>query len=221
MEDKSNKLFKDKLYLDPIESINSSRFKPKGFRIKGDSSKESDKNRILTYLPSVQIKPIQTSKSQSKRIEKPLLGSVIIQNWATVKNVPEDIGDLIHFPVLIDRKKYRYKDVDGDNIELNLPEDKKLRFSKLGIIHRGEKMMKINKQTEPIALTSTGNYLPSQQSTTVPQMLTEQTVQNNQEIKPFSAQLHAIKIRPAEGQALVTSDKDKEYWSWYKCYKRK
>ena len=210
MEDKSNKLFKDKLYLDPIESINSSRFKPKGFRIKGDSSKESDKNRILTYLPSVQIKPIQTSKSQSKRIEKPLLGSVIIQNWATVKNVPEDIGDLIHFPVLIDRKKYRYKDVDGDNIELNLPEDKKLRFSKLGIIHRGEKMMKINKQTEPIALTSTGNYLPSQQSTTVPQMLTEQTVQNNQEIKPFSAQLHAIKIRPAEGQALVTSDKDKE-----------
>ena len=210
MEDKSNKLFKDKLYLDPIECINSSKFKPRGFRIKGDSSKESDKNRVLKYLPSVQIKPIQTSKSQTKRQEKPLLGSVIIQNWATVKNVPDDIGDLIHFPVLIDRKKYRYKDVDGDDIELNLPEDKKIRFSKLGIIKRGEKMFKINKQTEPIALTSQSNYLPSQQSTTVPQMLTEQTVQTNQEIKPFSAQLHAIKIRPTESQSLVLSEKEKD-----------
>ena len=70
MEDKSNKIFKDKLYLDPIESINSSRFKPKGYRIKGDSSKESDKIRVFKSLPNVQIKPIQTSKSLSKRPEK-------------------------------------------------------------------------------------------------------------------------------------------------------
>ena len=209
MEDKSNKLFKDKLYLDPIECINSSRFKPRGFRIKGDSSKETDKVGVLKYLPSVQIKPIQTSKSLSKRQEKPLLGSVIIQNWATVKNVPDDIGDLIHFPVLIDRKKYRYKDVDGEEPELNLPEDKKIRFSKLGIIKRGEKMFKFSKQNEPIALTSQSNYLPSQQSTTIPPMLTEQTEQS-QEIKPFSAQIHAIKIRPSEGQALIISEKDKE-----------
>ena len=45
MENKDNIKFVNKLYLDPIESINSSRFKPKGYRIKGDSSKESDKIR--------------------------------------------------------------------------------------------------------------------------------------------------------------------------------
>ena len=206
MEDKNNKLFKDKLYLDPIESINSSRFKPKGYRLKGDSSKESEKVRVLKSLPNVQIKPIQTSKSQSKRLEKPLLGSVIIQNWATVKNVPDDIGDLIHFPVLIDRKKYRYKDFDEEG-ELNLPEDKKIKFSKLGIIKRGEKMLKLNqKQMEPITITSP-NYLTSQ-STTAPQMTTEQT-EASEAIKPFSAQLHAIKVRGSESQALVIGDKEK------------
>ena len=209
MEDKSNKIFKDKLYLDPIESINSSRFKPKGYRIKGDSSKESDKIRVFKSLPNVQIKPIQTSKSLSKRPEKerPLLGSVIIQNWATVKNVPDDIGELIHFPVLIDRKKYRYKDVDEEG-QLNLPEDKKIKFSKLGIIKRGEKMLKFSqKQMEPIALTSP-NYLTSQ-TTTAPLVSTEQT-EASEEIKPFSAQLHAIKVRGSESQALIISDRDKE-----------
>ena len=147
MEDKSNKIFKDKLYLDPIESINSSRFKPKGFRIKGDISKESDKINVMKSLPNVQIKPIQKSKSLSKHLkkERPLLGSVIIQNWATVKNVPDDIGELIHFPVLIDRKKYRYKDLDGES-HINLPEDKKITFSKLGIIKRGEKMFKLSQK---------------------------------------------------------------------------
>ena len=211
MEDKSNKIFKDKLYLDPIESINTSRFKPRGFRIKGDSSKEPDKIRILKSLPNVQIKPIQTSKSHSKYSDKPLMGSVIIQNWATVKNVPDDIGDFIHFPVLIDRKKlqYRYKENETENSGLNLPEDKKIRFSKLGIVKRGEKMMKsFKKQPEPITITSP-NLLTSQ-STTAPQITTEQTENNEYDIKPFSAQLHAIKVRPTESQALIISEKEKE-----------
>ena len=210
MEDKTNKIFKDKLYLDPIESINTSRFKPRGFRIKGDSSKEPDKIRILKSLPNVQIKPIQTSKSHSKYSDKPLMGSVIIQNWATVKNVPDDIGDFIHFPVLIDRKKmqYRYKESETENSELTLPEDKKLRFSKLGIVKRGEKMMKsFKKQPEPITITSP-NLLTSQ-STTAPQITTEQTETKEYDIKPFSAQLHAIKVRPAESQALIINEKEK------------
>ena len=209
MEDKTIKLFKDKLYLDPIESINSSRFKLKGYRIKGDSSKEQDKIKVLKSLPNVQTNQLQISKSQSKRQikEKPLLGSVIIQNWTTVKNVPEDIGDLINFPVLIDRKKYRYKDFDGEG-ELKLPEDKKLKFSKLGIIKRGEKMLKLNQnQKEPITITSP-NYLPSQ-STNAPIMSTEQT-EETEEPKPFSSQLHAIKVRSSESQALIISDRDKE-----------
>ena len=208
MEDKTIKLFKDKLYLDPIESINSSRFKLKGYRIKGDSSKEQDKIKVLKSLPNVQTNQLQISKSQSKRQikEKPLLGSVIIQNWTTVKNVPEDIGDLINFPVLIDRKKYRYKDFDGEG-ELKLPEDKKLRFSKLGIIKRGEKMLKLNQnQREPITITSPG-YMPSQSTNAL--MTTEQT-EETEEPKNFSAQLHAIKVRSSESQALIISDRDKE-----------
>ena len=63
MEEKTNKLFKDKLYLDPIESINSSRFKLKGYRIKGDSSKEPDKIRVLKSLPNVKTNQLQISKS--------------------------------------------------------------------------------------------------------------------------------------------------------------
>ena len=57
------------------------------------------------------------------------MGSVIIQNWETSKIIPEDIGELIHFPVLIDRKKYRYKDMENENT-LSIPEDKKQIFQK-------------------------------------------------------------------------------------------
>ena len=211
MEDNSKKPFLDKLYLDPIESINSYRFKNKGFRIKGDSSKESEKKSIFKSLPNVHITPIHTSKSQSKRLDKPLMGSVIIQNWATVKNVPDDIGDLIHFPVLIDRKKYRYKDLEKER-DLFLPEDKKIKFSKLDIIKRGEKMLKLdNKQAEPITITSP-NYLPSQ-STAIPQLTSEQN-EETEVIKPFSAQMHAIKMRGSQALntelTLATKEKDKE-----------
>ena len=188
MEDKNKKLFLDKLYFDPIDSINSNRIKPKGYRIKGDISKETEKIKVFKSLPNVQIKSIQTSKSKSRRPEKPLLGSVIIQNWATIKNVPDDIGDFIHFPVLIDRRKYRYKDIEGEP-EFKLPEDVKFKFSKLGTIKRGEKMMKkSNKELEPITITSP-NY--SSKVTTVRQITTGQTDATEQ-IKPFSAQMLLI-----------------------------
>ena len=109
---------KDKLYLDPIECINSTRLKPKGYRIKGDSSKDSEKIRVLKSLPNLSIKPIQTSKSQSKYKEKPLLGSVIIQNWGKVcvgqnnenlqiiaSEPPELIAQCVHDMQVIQEKK--------------------------------------------------------------------------------------------------------------------
>ena len=40
MESNDNRIFLNKLYLDPIESINTTKLKPKGYKIKGDNSKQ-------------------------------------------------------------------------------------------------------------------------------------------------------------------------------------
>ena len=123
--------------------------------------------------------------------------------------MPDDIGDFIHFPVLIDRRKYRYKDIEGEP-EFKLPEDVKFKFSKLGIIKRGEKMMKkSNKELEPITITSP-NYLTSE-VTTVPQITTGQTDATEQ-IKPFSAQMHAIKIRGTSEAPNLALVKNEAIW---------
>ena len=107
MENNENRKFLNKLYLDPIESINTTKIKPKGYRIKGDSSKDNEKIRLLTSLPNVRINTNTTNQSQTQnqKPQNPIMGSVIIQNWETAKNIPEDIGELVHFPVLIDRNK--------------------------------------------------------------------------------------------------------------------
>ena len=186
----------NKLYLDPIESINTTKLKPKGYKIKGDNSKDSEKIKLLNSLPNLRINTntsIQPQpQSQPQKHQNQLMGSVIIQNWETAKNVPEDIGDLIHFPVLIDRNKYRYKDIDKENT-LNLPQDKKSNFSKMGIKKKGELLLKPNKQLEHITITSP-NYFTSQ-STTIPQLTSEQTEED--QIKPPSSsyQLNSIRIR--------------------------
>lgn len=132
MENNDNRKFLSKLYLDPIESINTNKLKPKGYKIKGDTSKDNEKPNIMSSLPNLRI---NTNSSQQTIPQKPssqLMGSVIIQNWETAKNIPEDIGDLIHFPVLIDRNKYRYKDMETENA-LSLPSDKKSSFTKIAI----------------------------------------------------------------------------------------
>ena len=208
MENNDNRKFTNKLYLDPIESINTTKLiKPKGYRIKGDTSKENQQIKILNSLPSLRINTTSDSHNippQSQRPQNQLMGSVIIQNWETAKNIPEDIGDLIHFPVLIDRNKYRYKDVDKDTI-LSLPSDKKAQFSKMGIKKKGELLIKSsNKQIEHITITSP-NYLTSQ-STTIQQIASEQTEETE---KPPSAQLNAIKLRGKEGlekESLIVTE---------------
>ena len=197
MENNDNRKFINKLYLDPIESINTTKLiKPKGYKIKGDTSKDNEKINILNSLPNLKINSLTTNQSQTQRPQNQLQGSVIIQNWETAKNIPEDIGDLIHFPVLIDRNKYRYKDVESEN-KLSLPVDRKSNFTKNAIKKKGELLLKSNKQIEHITITSP-NYFTSQ-STTIPQITSEQTEQSEMK-PPVSAQLNAIKIRSKESQ---------------------
>ena len=85
-----NKLI-NKLYIDPLEIITSNWGKKKGFRLKGEQQNKKCSNIALPTL----------------RSRSPIMGSVIIQNWETKKNIPSDIGELIHCPVLIDLKKYK------------------------------------------------------------------------------------------------------------------
>ena len=196
MESNDNRIFLNKLYLDPIESINNTKLKPKGYKIKGDNSKQEEKIDVMRSLPNLHTNQGLTQLHQSQSQQNQLMGSVIVQNWETAKNIPEDIGELIHFPVLIDRKKYRYKDVDTEEDQFNLPEDRKLKFSKLAIKNKGEMLLKPNKQLEHISITSQ-NYVTSQ-STALPQLTSEQTEGN--QIRTSASQLNAIRIRSKEGQ---------------------
>ena len=154
--DKSNdkKNFINKLYLDPIENINHKLIKPKGFKIKGDTSKEPEKGKVLNSLPN--LNPQQ------------LMGSVIIQNWETSNNIPEDIGDLIHYPVIIDRKKYRYKEMEDNSLPAL---DQKSDFSLAKIKKKGELLVQFSKDRANMQNIGSSNYLPSQ-STAIPQLTT-------------------------------------------------
>ena len=91
------KSFVSKLYLDPIESFNfkTSHTRNKGFRIKNDQSKKNEE--IQVSLPNMGMTMNNLTNMNKTQ------GSVIIQNWETAKNIPDDIGDMIHFPVLVDR----------------------------------------------------------------------------------------------------------------------
>ena len=196
MENNENRTILSKLYLDPIESISNTKIKPKGYKIKGDTSKQDEKIKVLNSLPNLHSSQNQPQQPQPQRQQNQIMGSVIIQNWETVKNVPEDIGELIHFPVLMDRKKYRYKDIDTEGNQLTLPADRKSQFSKIAIRNKGEMLIKTNRQSEHISITSQ-NYIPSQ-SAAVPQLASAQTEGN--EVKQTSSQLNAIKLRTKEDQ---------------------
>ena len=95
------------------------------------------------------------------------MGSVIIQNWETTNNIPEDIGELIHYPVIIDRKKYRYRELEENS--LPLIDQKSTDFSLAKIKKRGELLLQLQKDKSfPQNITSS-NYIPSQ-STNIPQL---------------------------------------------------
>ena len=82
----------DKLYLNPVLEVNIHRRKLNPIRQR-ELNKPSSEKQALSSCRSV------------PDLFKGLNGTVIIQNWNTKKNIPKDIGELLNFPSLIDRKK--------------------------------------------------------------------------------------------------------------------
>ena len=111
----------NKLYINPLETITSNWGKAKGFRLKGELQEKQNVNIALKTLPS---------------LRSPTMGNVIIQNWETKKDIPSDIGDLIHYPVLMDRTKYKMQTTE--TFSKTLSTMKKTQFSKEKIKKDGE-----------------------------------------------------------------------------------
>ena len=82
----------DKLYLNPILSVNA-------YRKRLIPLKQKEVKRFQSV-----DKSLLSSKSVPD-IFKGFNGTVIMQNWNTKKNIPKDIGEFLNLPSLIDRKK--------------------------------------------------------------------------------------------------------------------
>ncbi len=152
------KSFISKLYLDPIESLNfkTSKSKGKGFRIKKDYSKATDDVHFSLKNMGLTMNNLSSmNKTQ---------GSVIIQNWETSKNIPEDIGEMIHFPVLVDKNKFRITQEAKKGLAFTST-SRKFNFDKEKIRKEGENLIKsiyVKENTHNLALTMPTNYLSSQ-----------------------------------------------------------
>ena len=113
--------FITKLYLDPIENINSGRMNPRNYRLKEETK---DKNENIHTLPNLEG---NTS-----------MGSVIMQNWNTKTSIPSDIGAYLNFPTIADRNKFTKQ----ANQMLTLPDTtRKLDFSKKRLRENGERLL--------------------------------------------------------------------------------
>ena len=159
------KSFINKLYLDPIESLTKklSETKSRGFRIKTDLSKNNTEySTAMPTTPSLAtgmtVPPPVSPTPQIFNMNR-TQGNVIMQNWETSKNIPKDIGEFIHFPVLIDRNK----------LKLNLEQKKGLsytttrnfKFSKNKIRQDGEKLVQslyVKENIDNMALTMPPKY---------------------------------------------------------------
>ena len=166
------KSFINKLYLDPIESLNKklAETKSKGFHIKTDVSKTNTEysssmggttqrlNTGMTMPPVGHLRNINMNRTQ---------GNVIMQNWETAKNIPSDIGEFIHFPVLVDRNKLKLG-MEQNNQGLSYTTSRNFKFSKSKIRKDGEKLLKslyVKDNIENMALTMPSNIHFSQQNT--------------------------------------------------------
>ena len=130
--------FITKLYLDPVENINSNRIVAKNFRPK-EQSKEAT-------LPKRTLPNLEGNNS---------MGSVIMQNWNTKMAIPPDIGPYLNFPVIADRSKFN----KTTGRLLTLPEaTRKIDFSKRRIREKGENLIKAAQlTTEPQQTTTVPN----------------------------------------------------------------
>ena len=153
------KSFVSKLYLDPIESFNykTSLTKNKGFRIKKEQPKKTEE--VHVSLPNMGMTMNNLSSMNKTQ------GNVIIQNWETAKNIPDDIGDMIHFPVLVDRNKFKITDDTKKGFGCFTSTGRKFNFDKDKIRKEGEKLIKsiyVKEGPHNLALTMPTNYLSSQ-----------------------------------------------------------
>ena len=134
-----NKLL-NKLYINPLETITSNWGKPKGFRLKGELQEKPKTNIALRTLPALRT---------------PSMGNVIIQNWETKKDIPSDIGELLHYPVLMDRTKYNQSQSDFAKTFNTL---KKADFSKEKIKKDGELLLKTVYKDDKLKNKTLMNY---------------------------------------------------------------
>ena len=80
---------KEKLYLNPLQtSTFRKKLNPIRHKILLSSSMHTNSSRSVSD------------------ILKGLNGSIIMQNWNTKNKIPQDIGELIYCPTIIDKKKY-------------------------------------------------------------------------------------------------------------------
>ena len=122
--------FLDNLYFDPIKSLNlrksNKRYRLKERKIESEEEDKTFSTEIQNSLPTV---------SQSQNIT---LGSVIIQNWETKRQIPKDLpNEMMHFPVLIDRSKFQLKQKKLKPLETN---DRYGGFSQKSIYESGNKL---------------------------------------------------------------------------------
>ena len=162
------KSFMNKLYLDPIESLNRklAETKSRGFRIKTDVSKTntefSSGMTMTSPLNTGMTMPQMTTNKRTFNMNR-TQGNVIMQNWETSKNIPSDIGEFIHFPVLVDRKKLRLGMEQNKGLSYTTTKD--FKFSKNKIRKDGEKLVKslyAKQNLDNMALTMPPNYPGSQ-----------------------------------------------------------
>ena len=156
------KSFLNKLYLDPIESLNKklSETKSRGFRIKTDVSKSNTEySSAMPTTPSMYqtggIPIPQVTSTRNNFNMNRTQGNVIMQNWETSKNIPKDIGEFIHFPVLVDRNKLKLGFDQVNKIKnLSYTTTPNFKFSKNKIRQDGEKLVKsLYTKEDNLALT--------------------------------------------------------------------
>ena len=115
------------LYFDPIKSLNL-RKSHRRYRLKEEIKEEEEDKTASTDV-------IQSLPSVNQSVT---LGSVIMQNWETKRQIPKDLpNEMMQYPVLIDRNKFQLKGKKLKPIETNNRYD---NFTQNKIFEEGSKV---------------------------------------------------------------------------------
>ena len=125
--EKSNE-FIENLYLDPIKSLNIQKKPFRKFRLRETQTQEEEDKTGSTEM-------IQTQPTITQSVT---LGSVIMQNWETKRQIPKDLPiEMMQRPVLTDRSKIALK---GKKLK-PLDNIQRYDFSKNKIYDDGNKLL--------------------------------------------------------------------------------